>query len=70
MSSIAILYNRLKCCFLYSYLIHVQKVVRKAEEKFWKQLTFLCISKEDSASKDKNHNRHIYYSSFTKLEIT
>ena len=31
----------------------------KAEEKFWKQVTFLCMGEEDSASEGKNHNRHI-----------
>ena len=35
------------------------KVVRKAEERFWKQLSFSCMSEEDSASEDENHSRFI-----------
>ena len=34
-------------------------MVRKAEERFWKQLSFSCMSEEDSASEDENHSSYI-----------
>ena len=35
------------------------KMVRKCEEKYWQQLSFGCMSEEDSASEDINNEKFI-----------
>ena len=58
-------YVLLFCILWYVYFLILQlfdsraKVVRKAEERFWKQLSFSCMSEEDSANEDENHSRYI-----------
>lgn len=59
MSSVAIYVYIIDLLFTLQLFDLRAKVIRETEKKFWKQLTFSCMSEEDSASEDENHNRYI-----------
>ena len=53
------LHNNTSLLSSYKLLDEHAKVVRKAEEMYWKQLKFSCMSEEDSTTEDENNKRHI-----------
>ena len=35
------------------------KVVKPCEQKYWHQLSFTCMSEEESATEDENNDKYI-----------